>query len=184
MLAQSAHVLGDGHFVVVEHQNQAGFGIAAVIQGLVTHAARQSAIPHHGHYMMLFAPRVTRARKAQGGGNRRGGMPGLKAVVYAFTPAGKARQAAVGAQRVKGLIAPRNQLVRIGLMADIEKDFVLWRIEHTVQRQRNLHHAQVGGQMAAVLRYRLNNLRADVVRQLLALLARKAADIRRVLDLR
>ena len=99
-------------------------------------------------------------------------MPGLKAVVHAFAPAGKARQAAVGAQGVKGLVAPRDQLVGVGLMPHVKKDFIRWRIKHAVQRQRDFHHPQVGGQVAAVLRHRLDDLRADVVRQLLALLAR------------
>ena len=184
MLAQSAHILRNGHFIVVEHQNQPGFGIAAVVERLIAHAARQGAIPHHSHHMVLFSPRIARARETQRGGNGCGRMPGLKAVVHAFAPAGKARQAAIGTQRVEGFVTSRNQLMGIGLMPHIKEDFVLWRVKYPVQRQRDFHHPQIGGQVAAVLRYRLNDLRADIVRQLLAFLTRQAANIRRVFDLR
>ena len=86
--------------------------------------------------MMLLPLRVACACKAQRLRNGRGGMPGVKAVVFAFRTPWKARKAAVGAQRIEGCIASREQLMRIGLMTHVKDDFIAGRFKNAVQRLR------------------------------------------------
>ena len=51
--------------------------------------------------------------------------------------------------------APGEQLVGIALMAHVEDQLIPGKIKGTMQGDGQFHHAQVGGQMAAVAGYRL-----------------------------
>ena len=59
-----------------------------------------------------------------------------------------ARQAALLAQVVEVVAATRQHLVDVGLMAGVEDDRVVRRVEHPVQRERQLDDAEVGAEMS------------------------------------
>ena len=61
----------------------------------------------------------------------------------------KPGQAAALAQRAHALAPAGQNLVRIGLMADIPDQFVVGRVEHVVQRDREFDDAQPRAQMPA-----------------------------------
>ena len=90
-------------------------------------------------------------------------MRGAEAVVFALGALGEAGQAAALAQRADA-VAPRGQdLVRIGLMADIPDQPVARRVEHVVQRDGQLDDAEPGAEMAAGHRDRADGLGAQLV---------------------
>ena len=78
-------------------------------------------------------------------------MPTVKNIVLALIGPFKAGKTVFCAQSGKLAVAPGQQLMGIGLVAHIEYDLIPWRIKHAVQRNRQLHHPQVRGQMAARL---------------------------------
>ncbi|MNR58549.1 hypothetical protein D3C85_1795770 [compost metagenome] len=59
--------------------------------------------------------------------------------------------------------------MRIGLVAHIPDDAIVRRVEHLMQRQRELDGAQVGRQVSARFGYRLQHEATQFVRKLLQL---------------
>ena len=107
-------------------------------------------------------------------------MRRAKGVVGAFNPLRKARQAAVLAQRTHAPAPPGQDLVRVGLVAHVPHQPVVRRVEHAVQRHRQLHGAQVGTEVAAGLRHAVQHIGAQLRCQRFELRPRQAAQIGRV----
>ena len=76
-------------------------------------------------------------------------MRGAEGVVLALGAPGKARQASHLPQRSHALAPARQDLVRIGLMADVPDQPVMRRVEHVMQCDGEFHGAEVGTQVAA-----------------------------------
>ena len=79
-------------------------------------------------------------------------------------------------------LAAGEQLVHVGLVARVEHDAVARRVEDPVQRDRELHHAEVRAEMAAAARYRLDQEVADLSGQLRELLLVQALHVLRATD--
>ena len=90
-------------------------------------------------------------------------MGGAERVVFAFRAFGEAGQAAALAQGADAVAAAGENLVRIGLMADVPDQPVARRVEHIVQRDRQLDDAEAGAEMAAGNRHRLDGFLAQFV---------------------
>ncbi len=72
---------------------------------------------------------------------------------------------------VSDAVAPAGEdLVRIGLVADVPDQPVVGRVEHVVQRHRQFDDAEAGAEMAAGLGDGVDHLRAHFVGELLELL--------------
>ena len=80
-------------------------------------------------------------------------MAGNEGVVFTLVGVRETGQAIELAELCKALAAAGQQLVRITLVAHIEHDLVLRGRKDAVQRYRQLHSPQVGGQMATGLGY-------------------------------
>ena len=93
-------------------------------------------------------------------------MGGAERVVFAFGALGEAGQPAALAQRADAVAPAGQDLVRIGLVADVPDELVARRVEHVVQRDRQLDHAEAGAEMAAGDRDRVDGLLAQLVRKL------------------
>ena len=72
--------------------------------------------------------------------------------------AGEAGKPAALAQRADAVAAPGQDLVRVGLVADVPDQPVARRVEDVVQRDRQLDHAEPGAEMAAGHRNRVDRL--------------------------
>ena len=94
-------------------------------------------------------------------------MGGAEGVVFALGALGEAAEAPRLAQRADAVAAAGEDLVRIGLMADVPDQLVARRVEDVVQRHRQLDHAQPGAEMTAGDRHRRNRLLTQLVGQLL-----------------
>ena len=71
-------------------------------------------------------------------------------IVVALRALGEPRQTAALPQRPHPLATPRQDLVRISLVPDIPDDPVVGRVEHVVQRHRQLDHTQTRAEMPPV----------------------------------
>ena len=76
-------------------------------------------------------------------------MRGAERIVFALGALGEAGKAAALAQRADAVAAAGENLVRIGLVADVPDQPVGRRVENVVQRDRQLDDAEAGAEMAA-----------------------------------
>ena len=163
----------DRHVVVVEDDDQARIHRAGVVHRLVGHAGGHRAVADHGDDVVLAAGEVARHGHAERRRDRGRGMRRAERVVFALGALGEAGQAVAHAQRADAVAAAGEDLVRIGLMADVPDQAVLGRVEHVVQGDGQLDDAQAGAQMAAGDRHRVDGFGAQFVGNLpeLALVA-------------
>ena len=71
-------------------------------------------------------------------------------IIVAFRPAGETREAAPLSQRPDAVAPPGQDLVRIGLMADVPDQAVGGRVEDMVQGDRQFDDAETRAEMAAM----------------------------------
>ena len=76
-------------------------------------------------------------------------MRGAERIVLALGALGETGQPAALADGADAVAAVGEDLVRIGLMADVPDQPVGRGIEHVVQRDRQLDHAEAGAEVAA-----------------------------------
>ena len=74
-------------------------------------------------------------------------MPGIINITLALGPLGKSADPAVLAQLHKTILAPCQDLVRIGLMSDIPHNLIIGKIQRQMQRHCELHYSQIAGKM-------------------------------------
>ena len=172
----------DRHVVVVQDHDQAGVHGAGVVHRLVGHAGAHRAIADHRDHVEVVAGEIARGRHAERRRDRGRAVGGAERVVAALGPLGEAGQAARLAQRADPRAPPGQDLVRVGLVADVPDQLVARRVEHVVQRHRQLDHAEPGAEMAAGDRHRIDRLGAQLVRQLAQALRRQATQRGRLVD--
>ena len=183
MAIERAHRRRNRHVVVVQDDQQANLvGDAGVVQRLEGHAGGHRAVADHGDAVARLALAARRHRHAQGRRDRRRRVRGAKGVVGRLGAPREARDAALLAQRAHCLAPPGQDLVRIGLVAHVPDDAVLRRVEHVMQRHRQLDRAQVGRQVAAGAGHRIQQELAQLGGQRHELRAFEAAQIGRGLD--
>ena len=90
-------------------------------------------------------------------------MRRAEGVVLALGAPGEARQPAGLAERPDPVAPAGEDLVRIGLVADVPDQPVVRRVEDVVERHRQLDHAEPGAEMAAGDRDRGDRLLAELV---------------------
>ena len=147
--AHAADGRGDRHVVVVENDDQAFGGVRGVIHRLVGHARAHRAVADYRDHRVVFAAQITRHGEAERRRDRGRRVRRPEGVVLAFRALGKARQPAALAQGSNAVAPSGHDLVRIGLMSDVPDQDVPGRVEHGVQSDGQLDHAQAGPQMAS-----------------------------------
>ena len=163
---QGAGSLVDSHVVVVENDQHVGLAARpGVVHPLESQAARHGAVADHGDHLPLRAAQLGGLGHTESGRARDRRMAPSESVVGTLGDARKAADApqlAVGAER---LAAPRDDLVRIGLMADVPHQPVVGRVENVMDRRSQLHRTEARRQMAGVDRALFD----DIVPQLVAI---------------
>ena len=109
-------------------------------------------------------------------------MRGAERIVFALGALGEAGQAAARAQRADAVAAAGEDLVRIGLMADVPDQAVARRVEDVVQRGGQFDDAEARAEMAAGDRNGIDGLLAQLVGDLPKLLDLELAQVVRGVD--
>ena len=138
---------------------------AGIVHRLVGHAGRDRAVADDADDVVVVAGEIARDRHAEAGGNRGRGMRRAEAVVFALRALGEAGEAAACAQGADAVAAAGQDLVRIGLVADVPDQLVIGRVEDVMQRDRQLDDAEAGAEMAAGHRDRVDGLGRAIRRQ-------------------
>jgi hypothetical protein len=139
----------DRHFVVVKDHDQAAAHGAGIVHRFVGHARRDRAIADDADDVVVFAGEIARDRHTQSGRDRGRGMRRAEAVVFAFRALSKSGQASALPQCSDPVPPSGQDLVRVGLMADVPDQLVCGRIEDIMQRNREFDNAETGAEMAA-----------------------------------
>ncbi len=98
-------------------------------------------------------------------------------VVFALAAAGEAAEAGALAQGADAVAPAGDDLVRIGLVADVPDQFVPGRVEHIMGRDRQLDDAKPGAEMAPGHRHGRNRLLPKLLGKLRELVLRKGSDV-------
>src|SRR5450830_785246 len=104
-------------------------------------------------------------------------MRGAEGVVLALGTARKTGNPIELAQRRHLIATAGEDLVRISLMADVPDDAVFWCVEDVVQGNRQFHRTEIGREMSAGLRHRIEHEGAQLVSQWLQLGTRELPQI-------
>ncbi len=104
-------------------------------------------------------------------------MGGAERIVFALGALGEARKARALAQGADAVAAAGEDLVRIGLVADIPDQDVVGGLEDVVQGDRQLDHAQARAQMAAGVRDRVDHLGTQLIGELAQLARLQGAQV-------
>ena len=132
-----------GAAVVVDHHDHRTVGGGDVVQRLPAHAAGQRAVADDGDDGAPLVAHRECLRQPVGVGQRRRRVRVLDPVVLALGAAGVAGQPAGLAQRRHRVGAAGEDLVHVGLVADVEQDRLARRVEDPVQGDGELDRAQV-----------------------------------------
>ena len=145
-----AHVLGNAPLVVVEDADKPRGGAADIVQGFKGNAVGKGGVAKNAYHVLVAPAHIPGHRHAQSGRQRGAGVAGAVTIMRAFTAQGKAAQSPGGANRMKAILAPGQQLMHIALMADIPDEFILGRRKRMMKREGQLDDAEIGAEMAAV----------------------------------
>ncbi len=169
--AHGAHRRRNRHVVVVQDNDQPGAHSAGIIHRLIGHARAHRAVADNSDNIVLLSGQIARRRKTEASRDRGRGMRRAKRVVDALCALGEAGKSATLAQRSHARAPAGENLVWIGLMADVPNQLVARRIEDAVQRDREFDDPKAGSQMTACDRHHVNSFLSQLIRQLLELIA-------------
>ena len=148
---QASVVFGDGHLVVVDHDDEVRVQFSCVVQSLESFAAAQRTVSDDSNDIAFFAFQVTAFGQSSGQADRGGGMADDEMVVCAFRRLGVARHVVVFFRIEISLFPSGQHLVGIALVGHVEDNLVFRRVEHVMQGDGGFHHAEVRTEMAAVV---------------------------------
>ena len=154
--------------VVVDDDHDGPVRRGDVVQRLPAHATGERTVADDGNHMPIAVPvEFERLGQPVGVGQRAAGMTRLHPVVLALSARRIPRQPALLAQVVEVRAATRQHLVDVGLVAGVEDDGVVRRVEHPVQGQGQFDDAEVGTEMSAgrsdLVDQEFTNLECEVV---------------------
>ena len=109
-------------------------------------------------------------------------MRGAEGVVLALGALGESGEPAALPQRPDAVTPTRQDLMRIGLVADVPYDAIIRGVEEVVQRHCQLDHPEPGAEMPAGGRDRIYGLLTQLVGQLAQLPGFEAAHVGRCFD--
>ena len=179
-----ADVAVDRPLVVVEDDDEALRGVSRVVERFHRDPAGQGGVADEGDHMRVLGQPVARVGQTDGGGQGRASMARAEDVVQAFLaveepgePPGRADTVEVGA------VAAGEEFVDVTLVGDVEDELVLRRPEDAVQRDGQLHDAEIRADMAAVLRRDGDEALTDLLSERGQLVRRQGLDVLRTADL-
>jgi hypothetical protein len=157
-ISQRADRRRDRHVVVVEDDDEAVTGCSGIVHRLIGHARAHRPVADDRDRVMRVAGKLVGDREAERRRDRGRAVRCSERVVVALASLGEARQASALAQRADPVAASGQDLVGIGLVADVPNELVARRIEHIVERDRELDDTEARAKMAAGHRHCGNRL--------------------------
>src|SRR6185369_8206992 len=148
---QRADVGRDRHLVIVQQDDHLRFEVADLIDALKRHPCGQPGVADEGDDVKVFALEVARRRDAERRRDRRAGVRRVEDIVFRLFAAQEAAQAVVLAYGRELVAPPRDDLVRVSLVTDVEDQPVARRVEGVMQGEYQFDRAEARAGVAADL---------------------------------
>ena len=125
--------MADRHLIIVQHNQQVFVHMRSVVNSLKSHARSHGAIAHNRHGFTFIAKLRRRHSHAECRANRGAGMAHAKGIKVAFRALGESRKAVFVTHGQHLLSSTGENFVRVGLMAHVPDQTIVWRIKHRMQ---------------------------------------------------
>ena len=89
ILGHASHIFGDGHVVVIEHNDKVGLQFGGIVQRLICHAPCEGSIPYDRDYGILPSIDIPGFHKPQPCGDGGRAVPCFKGITVTFFSLGK-----------------------------------------------------------------------------------------------
>ena len=142
MVCHPPDTRADGHFVVVEYDDNLGFDAVNAVESFKSDSVQQRSVSYHGDDVVLFTFEVSGLRVSHRSRYGCAAVSGCKKVVFAFIHARKACDAALFPQRVENIHAAGEYFVCISLVADVKNNFVCIRVKRAQQGHGKFYRTQ------------------------------------------
>ncbi|MPM98979.1 hypothetical protein SDC9_146169 [bioreactor metagenome] len=162
---QRADIGRNRHLVIVEDHDQRHIRTARIVQPFKRHSSRQRTVANQRDGDAVLTAELLCTCQTKRRGNCRRRMPGIEMIVNAFFPFGEAGKAVFLPECAKRLPAPGDDLMRIGLMPDIEYNLVRGAVKRAMHGDCHLDNAEAGGKMPAATRDVFNHILAHLRRE-------------------
>ena len=150
ILIQAAVVLGDGHIIVVDKDDEVAVQLGRIVERLERFAAAERTVADDGYHIAVLALEVAALRQTARKAHRGGGVADDEVVVLALVRIAVTGNVVVVLLVQECILTAGQHLVRIGLVGNVEHELVFRGLKNAVQRNGGLHHAEVRAEMAAV----------------------------------
>jgi len=175
MMAQRPDGTRDRHVVVVQNHDQTRIFRSRVVQCFKRHARTHRPVADNADDVVLSAPHIAPGSHADRRRYGRGTVSRAKRIILAFTAFRKTGQPVFPPQCVEFFTPSRQQFVRVALMSDVPNQFIVGRVEHIMQSDRQFDDAQTGAQMPARVRHDADNFLPDFLSQTRQIVKRQLA---------
>ena len=151
--AETAHIGVDRHTVIIENNDHGLPGGAGIVEPLEAEAAGHGTVADQGDNAVILVEQGSGVGHAQGHRNGVGGVACDEGIMLALIGLWKARKTAQLPQCMKQRLSPGQNLMAVALVSHIKNQTVLGGVKHPMDSHRQLHNAQVGGQMTTGFRH-------------------------------
>ena len=149
VIAHGAPVWRDGHFIIIQYDQQVAVQVTGVIEGLVGHPGGHGTVADNCNRMMVPVLHGGCSRHTQCSADRGAGVPGPEGIVLTFLAVEKTTEPVTAAQAAH-CIAPAGQdFVGIGLVPDIPDQSITGCIKDMVQGDRQFDGPESRRQVTA-----------------------------------
>ena len=176
---EAAYRRRDRHVVVVEDHDQPVAGRRGIVHRLIGHAGGHRAVADNGDRLARLVAQLVGDGEAERGRDRGRAVRRAERIILALGTLGEAGEAAALPQRADAGAPAGEDLVGIGLVADVPDQHVARRIEHVMDRNRQLDDAESRSEMAAGDAHGGDHLRAQFAGELTQLIGRESAQLLR-----
>lgn len=149
--AETADGFVDADAVVVENDEDVGFGDTGVVEGFESLTTGHGAVADDGDMLPLgVALQCRSGGHAEGSTDGGGAVASAKGVEGRLVDAGETAETAISAYGWEEVATTCDNFVGVGLVADIPDEFVVGSIEDVVEGEGEFDSAKGGGEMAGV----------------------------------
>ena len=149
--AETADSLVDADAVVVENDEDVGFGDTGVVESLESLTTGHGAVADDGNMLPLgVALQCGSGGHAEGSTDGGGAVASAKGVEGRLVDAGETAKTAIRAYGWEKVATTGDDFVGVGLVADIPDEFVVGGVEDVVEGEGEFDSAKRGGEMTRV----------------------------------
>ena len=181
-VAQRPNGRRDRHVIVVEDDHQPISGGGGIIHRLIGHAGTHRAVADDGNRLTRRIGQLVGNREPEGGRDGRRTVRCAERVVFALAALGKAAEAPALPERADAVTAAGDDLVRIGLVANVPDQAIARCLEDVVKRNGELDHAKTRTEVAPGHGYGGDRLLPELVGELRKLVTLQLPNVIGIVD--